>query len=343
MDPTTLITGAPTGAGTGGADLEGRHSLSLLGGEPLSAAELASRGLRVRRFREGHASVSSFTAFNATGVDEGRSTRTPSWTLEALRENLFGTAHRRGQESVASSSVGSQRSSLLPWNTATLGVTIGPPALASPRDANFQFAVGGTPGTIAGSPTAHPYAQWSGQQLPGTTHGELVGLPPSEPRVKTVLRAFAPLLPDELVLRSGEELVVLQEFDDGWCVVAREGFGSSGAPTPPGLDPDDLVSPTADGNSIAGSNSSRGKRVLEMGTCPCWVFDETRPQDAEFARPMRSTSLGVTVSMRLPAAPGSVSGGDSFSFPHVPNGDGPSKVPRMGTPIREEVISWSNF
>ncbi|CAG7849232.1 SubName: Full=Uncharacterized protein {ECO:0000313/EMBL:CCA67989.1} [Serendipita indica DSM 11827] len=347
VDPSTLITGASTGAGTGEADLDGRHSLSLLGGEPLTAAELDSRGLRVRRFREGHASVSSFTAFNATGADEGRSTRTPSWTLEALRENLFGPAHRRGQESVASSSVGSQRSSLLPWNNAALGVAIGPPALASPRDANFQFAIGGTPGTMASSSSSHPYAQWTGQQLPGASYGEAVGMPPSEPRVKTVVRAFAPLLPDELVLRPGEELVVLQEFDDGWCVVAREGLGSSGAPTPPGLDPDDLVSPNADRNSLTGSSSSRGKRVLEMGTCPCWVFDETSSRDAEFTRPMRSTSLGVTVSMRLPAAssphPGSVSGRDSFSFPHVPSGDGPSKVPRMGTPIREEVISWSNF
>ncbi|KAG8829153.1 hypothetical protein FRC17_007054 [Serendipita sp. 399] len=345
VDPSTLVTGAHNNSSNNnnnGIDIEGRHSLSLLGGEPLTAAELEGRGLRMRRFREGHASVSSFAALNMPTGDEGRTrTRTPSWTLEALRENLFGPAHRRGQESVASSSVGSQRSSIMPW----LGIAAGPPALlASPRDANFQFAVGApgpqAPITLPG----HPYAQWN--QTSQDNHH----IPAAEPKVKTVVRAFAPLLPDELVLRPGEELVVLQEFDDGWCVVAREGLGSNGAPTPPGLDSDEV----GDAYST-GSSSSRGKRVIEMGTCPSWVFDEpTFAGDDVFVRPMRSTSLGITVSMRLPTA--SVLGGSIRSSPvssHMPLGSigGPgqdgssssSRPLRITPPVREEVIRWSNF
>ncbi|PVG04251.1 hypothetical protein CPB86DRAFT_792962 [Serendipita vermifera] len=359
VDPTTLFpSGAPNATGMIAADMEGRHSLSLLGGEPLSPAELESRGLRMRRFREGHASVSSFAPFAVP--DESRSTRTPSWTLEALRENLFGPAHRRGQESVASSSVGSQsrRSSMLPW----LGVAaFGPPAMASPRDANFQFAVGPT----GPSGLSHPYTPWSQQAGPSNLVNSPTEIVPStsEPKMKTVVRTFAPLLPDELVLRPGEELAVLQEFDDGWCVVAREGLGSNGEPAPPGLDVDDVSSPVVggDASSATGSSSSSRKRVLEMGTCPCWVFEENLPPEGEFTRPMRSTSLSVTVSMRVPQGPGSHSGSGSAmngsgrgsptsshlrlgSYGPAHAGDSPSvynRPPR--TPIRDEVISWSNF
>jgi hypothetical protein len=361
VDPSTLFPGGAPNPTTGltAVDFEGRHSLSLLGGEPLSPAELDSRGLRMRRFREGHASVSSFAPF--TVPDESRSTRTPSWTLEALRENLFGPAHRRGQESVASSSVGSQsrRSSMLPW----LGVAaFGPPAMASPRDANFQFAIG-APGP---SSLSHPYTPWSQQAGPSNIVNSPTEIPgaTSETKMKTVLRTFAPLLPDELVLRPGEELAVLQEFDDGWCVVAREGLGSNGEPAPPGLDVDDVSSPAAgDASSATGSSSSSRKRVLEMGMCPCWVFEENLPPEGEFTRPMRNTSLSVTVSMRLPPGPGSHSGSGSgmngsgrgsptsshlrlgsYSQPPPHAGESPSTYNRPPrTPIRDEVISWSNF
>ncbi|KAG8868294.1 hypothetical protein FRC20_003642 [Serendipita sp. 405] len=359
VDPGSLVTGnSHNNNNNGGADIEGRHSLSLLGGEPLTAAELESRGLRMRRFREGHASVSSFAALNMPIIgDEARTrTRTPSWTLEALRENLFGPAHRRGQDSIASSSVGSQRSSIMPWLGLAAAAHAGPPALlASPRDANFQFAVGaqgsGSQAAAAGALAGHPYGQWNNNQSSQDNYHS----PLAEPKVKTVVRAFAPLLPDELVLRPGEELVVLQEFDDGWCVVAREGLGSNGAPTPPGLDNDDVGGDAY--STTAGSSSSRGKRVIEMGTCPSWVFDEPAfagDGDDSFARPMRSTSLGITVSVRLPAA-SSVLGGSIRGSPassHMPlasiGGTG-QEVPlssrslRITPPVREEVIRWSNF
>jgi len=352
VDPTTLFPGGVVPAnGLGSLDIEGRHSLSLLGGEPLSAAELDSRGLKMRRFREGHASVSSFAAFNIPTVEEGRNTRTPSWTLEALRENLFGTtlAHRRGQDSVASSSVGtqSQRSSVSPWNMA-LGVPVGPPALTSPRDVNFQFPVVQGQNVAVGG---HPYAQWNHQQA-GPSNQPL-DHSNSETKMKTVVRSFAPLLPDELVLRPGEELAVLQEFDDGWCVVAREGLGSNGAPTPPGLpDPEDSILP-GDASSTTGSSVSSRRRILEVGTCPSWVFDDISPANGEFVRPMRSTSLSITVSMKIPPASHSNLGGSfrespsSTSMPlgqaHMSEGLSHNRSFRTTTPIREEVVSWSNF
>jgi hypothetical protein len=165
-------------------------------------------------------------------------------------------------------------------------------------------------------------------------------------------------LPDELVLRPGEELAVLQEFDDGWCVVAREGLGPNGAPTPPGLDTDEPVSgtlPAADGASTTGSSGSgrSRRRVLEMGTCPAWVFEESPPPNnaREYQRPMRNTSLSVTVSMKLPPVMSTTSASvrDSPREPNVPlhgpphafGGDNHS--PSRGVPVREEVISWSNF
>lgn len=206
---------------------------------------------------------------------------------------------------------------------------------------------------------------------------------PGDTKMKTVVRAFPPLLPDELVLRPGEEVFVLQEFDDGWCVVAREGLGLGGPPTPPGLlEGEDGVNSLSNSNSNInnGSNTQGQARVLEMGTCPIWVFEE---DNTEFSRPMRSTSLGVTVSMRLPPAPpvpvpvavhrpgsapnpsansngnanvnvnaniGSGVGGSPAST-HLPLGHGhghghteSGKVHwPVSTPLRDEVISWSNF
>lgn len=341
--------------------MEGRHSLSLLGGEPLGPGELEQRGVRMRRLRDAHASVSSFGGFGpGQGNEDGRSTRAPSWTLEALRENLFGLAsHRRGQDSVASSSVGSQaqstRSSLYPPPStpgvsaglgAGLGVGlgslgVGPPSLASPRDANFQFAVG------QGSAALNFAAMLP--QPPQLITEPLAG----GPVMRKVVRPFAPLLPDELVLRPGEELAVLQEFDDGWCVVAREGIGIGGPPTPPGLDVDE--------NGAEIESSGKG-RVLEMGSCPSFVFEDAPPPASlrEYTRPMRSSSLGVTVSMKLPghSSSGSASGASgrgsplaSPLYPPLPlspqTGDvsplKPWVTPSPGGSTREEVISWSNF
>ncbi|KAF8271199.1 hypothetical protein EI94DRAFT_1721104 [Lactarius quietus] len=99
---------------------------------------------------------------------------------------------------------------------------------------------------------------------------------------RRVRQLFSPVLPDELVLSLSEKVTVVQSFDDGWCIVGR----------------DSLVKPGE----------------TEMGAVPAWCF--VKPvKGLKASRPMRTTSLGVTV--QLDAGPG-------FSS-------------------RDEIISWSNF
>lgn len=129
-------------------------------------------------------------------------------------------------------------------------------------------------------------------------------LPPASPdnQRTIVVTTFSPLLPDELVLKPGvqEKVTVLQTYDDGWCIVARTNLG-----------------------------------VLEVGAVPEWVFGLADGEDEMFAmRPMRSTSLGVTVDLRVVDA-GPVAGdrGEArFSW----------ALATM-TDERASVISWSNF
>ncbi|EKM78699.1 hypothetical protein AGABI1DRAFT_41417 [Agaricus bisporus var. burnettii JB137-S8] len=104
--------------------------------------------------------------------------------------------------------------------------------------------------------------------------------------LRKVRQTFNPVLPDELVVIAGEQLMILQSFDDGWCVVGREsvprpkplfgGIRSSRIPTP--------TSSNGPGNDV------------ELGMIPAWCFlKEVKGLRAE--RPVRSTSLGVTVQL----------------------------------------------
>jgi hypothetical protein len=109
---------------------------------------------------------------------------------------------------------------------------------------------------------------------------------------RTVRQTFTPVLPDELLVRAGERLSVVQTLDDGWCVVGRTGAGAAAAPTP---------GDAAFGHAPAPDG-------IEMGVVPAWVFARIGAE-----RPMRTTSLGVTVQVPAPAG------------------------------VREDVMSWSNF
>jgi len=112
---------------------------------------------------------------------------------------------------------------------------------------------------------------------------------------RKVRQLFNPVLPDELLLsRVGEELTLVQSFDDGWCLVGRE-------------------------NSVfavpAKSLFKKGDASddVELGVVPAWCF--LKPvQGHKTERPVRNSSLGITVQMT----------GPNFSS-------------------RGEVMSWSNF
>ncbi|KZV60167.1 hypothetical protein PENSPDRAFT_694506 [Peniophora sp. CONT] len=107
---------------------------------------------------------------------------------------------------------------------------------------------------------------------------------------RTVRQTYTPVLPDELLLSIGERVNVVQTLDDGWCVVGRAG-GVIRA-------------------EVFGQKAEDG---VEMGVVPAWVFIKpTKGLRAE--RPMRTTSLGLTVELPAPGFAG-----------------------------REQVMSWSNF
>ncbi|PIL35717.1 hypothetical protein GSI_02447 [Ganoderma sinense ZZ0214-1] len=85
---------------------------------------------------------------------------------------------------------------------------------------------------------------------------------------KKVRQLFDPVLPDELVVSLGETFMVVQSFDDGWCIVGRDSMFKPGE--------------------------------VELGAVPAWCF--VKPvKGLRAERPMRVSSLGVTVD--LGAAP----------------------------------------
>ncbi|KIY44029.1 hypothetical protein FISHEDRAFT_52089 [Fistulina hepatica ATCC 64428] len=112
---------------------------------------------------------------------------------------------------------------------------------------------------------------------------------------KRVRQIFEPVLPDELVVRLDEKVTLVQSFDDGWCVVGRDVPLFAGATKSLYKSPEPV-----DAN-------------IELGVVPAWCF--MRPvKGLRAERPVRSSSLGITVQMDNPA----------FSS-------------------RNEIMSWSNF
>ena len=80
-----------------------------------------------------------------------------------------------------------------------------------------------------------------------------------------VRQLFTPILPDEPTLILGERVAIMKSHDDGWCIVGRDKpYGKPGE--------------------------------VELGAVPAWCF--VKPMKGlRSERPVRSTSLGVTVQM----------------------------------------------
>ncbi|KAF8962779.1 hypothetical protein BDZ97DRAFT_1905168 [Flammula alnicola] len=114
--------------------------------------------------------------------------------------------------------------------------------------------------------------------------------------MRKVRQLFEPVLPDELLLtRLGEHLTVVQSFDDGWCVVGRE-----------------HASLVHTAKSLF-KTSPDPESDVELGVVPAWCF--LKPvKGLRAERPVRSSSLGITVNMEAP-----------------------------GFSSRNDLVSWSNF
>ncbi|KZT02623.1 uncharacterized protein LAESUDRAFT_716819 [Laetiporus sulphureus 93-53] len=91
-----------------------------------------------------------------------------------------------------------------------------------------------------------------------------------ESHKRKVRQVFAAELPDELQLSLGEQLVVVQTFNDGWCVVGRESRTRSGD--------------------------------IELGVVPGCVFARFI-EGVRVTRPPRSSSFGVSVTLDCPGGP----------------------------------------
>ncbi|KAF8348841.1 hypothetical protein F5887DRAFT_537673 [Amanita rubescens] len=114
---------------------------------------------------------------------------------------------------------------------------------------------------------------------------------------RKVRQLFNPVLPDELLISTpGEQLTVIQSFDDGWCLVGKE--PSTSIPLVP--------------KSLFKQDASSDNDI-ELGVVPAWCF--IKPvKGLRVERPVRSSSLGITVQFQGP-----------------------------GFSSRDEIISWSNF
>ncbi|KIJ67093.1 hypothetical protein HYDPIDRAFT_85470 [Hydnomerulius pinastri MD-312] len=111
----------------------------------------------------------------------------------------------------------------------------------------------------------------------------------TSPLARPVRQLFEPVLPDELSLaRQGECLTVLQSFDDGWCLVARDTSRLSRS---------SLFNPSRLSSRMKSSGDN-----IELGLVPAWVF--VKPMKGlTVARPVRSASVNVLQTAQDGEAP----------------------------------------
>lgn len=124
---------------------------------------------------------------------------------------------------------------------------------------------------------------------------------------RPVRQAFEPSLPDELALRRGEYITVIQSFDDGWFLVARD------APSPSRTSRISSWTKKGKEKEKEKETSKTDGDDVDIGLVPAWVF--VKPlKGVTVTRPMRSSSL------------------NALNLDHQGLGDG-----------RGNIISWSLF
>lgn len=103
-------------------------------------------------------------------------------------------------------------------------------------------------------------------------------------QARRVRQIFQPVLPDELTLsRLGEHLHVVQSFDDGWCLAARDNHHGSRSSL-------SIFSSSRLSTKIEGSAEN-----VALGFVPAWVFIKPM-KGLRVERPIRSSSADVLSS-----------------------------------------------
>ncbi|KAG2347933.1 hypothetical protein BDR05DRAFT_593219 [Suillus weaverae] len=127
------------------------------------------------------------------------------------------------------------------------------------------------------------YSRLSPQLPPGLrpSHSRESSLSSASPKARPVRQFFQPVLPDELPLsRVGEQLHVLQSFDDGWCLVVQNNSPRSRSSL-------SIFNPSR----LSARVESSGDNV-QLGFVPAWVF--IKPvKGLRVERPIRSSSAGL--------------------------------------------------
>ncbi|KAG1779205.1 hypothetical protein EV702DRAFT_1091061 [Suillus placidus] len=127
------------------------------------------------------------------------------------------------------------------------------------------------------------YSRLSPQLPPGLrpSHSRESSRSSASPKARSVRQFFQPVLADELPLsRVGEQLHVLQSFDDGWCLVVQNNSRRSRASL-------SIFNPSRLSTRVESSADN-----VQVGFVPAWVF--IKPvKGLRVERPIRSSSAGL--------------------------------------------------
>lgn len=143
------------------------------------------------------------------------------------------------------------------------------------------------PCALSGLNPAHPrHSRASSAQSPSTyrfppgLHSRESSRSSSSFQARSVRQLFQPVLADELALsRVGEHLLVLQSFDDGWCLAARDNSRNSRSSF-------SIFNPSRLSSRVESSGDNAG-----VGFVPAWVF--IKPvKGMRVERPIRISSAG---------------------------------------------------
>lgn len=131
---------------------------------------------------------------------------------------------------------------------------------------NAGYGAGAAAGAMGGAAAFNNKAAYNSADLAGATPIVSVTSPPSQ--ISVVRRTFAPTLPDELSISTGESVRVLSVFDDGWCKVQRLGTNEMGVVPFECLEGQGQGGSGAGGLMVQDTRSKRASSLYEQSNAP---------------------------------------------------------------------------